>query len=228
MKTFFISYVKGEKYQHLIQKQKAQAGAAGFNYSIIYQWEDLEKTAEYLLHKDLYDEPKGAGFWLWKSYYLLRTMKELDYGDLLFYCDAGDAFDPSTLGKIMGILKENNGRFLLRHVKNYNYQWVKEYLFKTLDTDNRDREALHIEAGVQGWIKTSRNMEFIEEWHDCCCNRKMIDGEDYGMVNESRFIDDRHDQSIFSILAEQSCFKTVPIVDTHSWIQCNKLSGELP
>ena len=41
-------------------------------------------------NEDILNRPRGNGYWLWKPYFLYRTLEEkLDYGDFLIYSDAG-------------------------------------------------------------------------------------------------------------------------------------------
>jgi hypothetical protein len=230
MRTMAISFVKGGKHQPLIQKQKIQAGDAGFNYSIVYTWEDLEKTAEYITYKELYDVPKGAGYWMWKPYYLLRTMREMEYGDLVFYCDAGDYYSKDAVSRMLSIAEINDGRFLLSHVFANNYEYVKEYLFSKCfgGAENFSRSAPQIEAGVNAWIVTKENIDFIEDWYLLSRQKDNINDDNCGYENETRFKDYRYDQSILSLLVSKRGYKSVRINLTHDWLICNKLTNELP
>src|SRR6476661_7378060 len=75
------------------QRLNTQTGReiAGFDEVISYGPEDLpwdfSRQNAHILNQRV-----GAGYWLWKPYFVLRTLEELAEGDILFYCDAGSYF----------------------------------------------------------------------------------------------------------------------------------------
>ena len=40
-------------------------------------------------NKDILSRSRGGGYWLWKPYFIARTLRLLQEGDYLVYCDAG-------------------------------------------------------------------------------------------------------------------------------------------
>ena len=53
--------------------------------------EDIEK--EFLEeNKNIFDNQRGYGYWLWKSYFIKRTLEYIDYNDILMYIDSGNEF----------------------------------------------------------------------------------------------------------------------------------------
>src|SRR6266498_5640911 len=62
-----------------------------FDQVISYSPKDIEldffrKNRKILIQK------KGNGYWLWKPYFIKKTLETLDYGDYLFYSDSGSYF----------------------------------------------------------------------------------------------------------------------------------------
>lgn len=228
MKTWYITYVKGAKYEALLPMHQKFAGENYFSQFIGYTFADLEKTCEYWTHKELYDAPKGAGYWAWKPYFIWRTLEEADYGDIVFYVDAGDRITPCIMPFLMKAMDENGGRMIARHCLNYNRQWVKEDLFVMFGmTDEKFRNALHMEAGIQAWKKTDENMGFVGEWRNCCRIKKLVDGFTIA-PNRTEFVDCRYDQSLYSLLILKHEFKSIAITDFYPFVKFNNLSGELP
>lgn len=59
-------------------------------------------------NQDILSRERGNGYWLWKPYFILKTLKEkLKEGDYLIYTDAGILYMNSTK-KIIDFLKEKN------------------------------------------------------------------------------------------------------------------------
>jgi hypothetical protein len=69
--------------------------------------------SEYFYKKNqiILDQNRGAGYWLWKPYFIYETLKKINDGDIIFYVDAGNIFinNPTFLYEK---LKENNGIIL--------------------------------------------------------------------------------------------------------------------
>ena len=91
MKKVYINYgdSKFKKQQRIALKGAKYLG--GFDEIIGYSPEDIDREF-YVKHKNILDQKRGCGFWLWKPYLINRTLQKLSYGDYLFYSDAGALF----------------------------------------------------------------------------------------------------------------------------------------
>ena len=102
VKVYLISYADGKfvKNQNRLNKS---AKKYGINNIISYGKLDLKRTKFYNKYKDILDEPRGAGFWLWKPFFIYKTLNKLREGDILIYSDAGTVFvnNPLPLLKIV-------------------------------------------------------------------------------------------------------------------------------
>ena len=43
-------------------------------------------------NKNIFSYERGHGLWIWKPYFILKALQEINEGDYLFYCDAGTFF----------------------------------------------------------------------------------------------------------------------------------------
>ena len=48
----------------------------GFDEIRAYQPRDLQRTAFFRQHREILKLSRGAGYWLWKPYYILQTLRE--------------------------------------------------------------------------------------------------------------------------------------------------------
>jgi hypothetical protein len=57
---------------------------------------------------EILEQGRGAGYWLWKPYFIKKMLMEVDENDVIFYVDSGNVFlnDPSF---IYSNLDKNNG-----------------------------------------------------------------------------------------------------------------------
>ena len=69
----------------------ASALQNGFDRTIAYGLPDID-PAFLNANRFTFSQPRGAGYWLWKPYFILRTLITLDPGDWLMYTDSGMSF----------------------------------------------------------------------------------------------------------------------------------------
>ena len=64
---------------------------AGFDKVIEYGSDDVPYGYK-IAHKEIFDNSRGNGLWLWKPYLIQRTLRECSDGDVVFYADSGSFF----------------------------------------------------------------------------------------------------------------------------------------
>lgn len=206
----FISYANN-KYKIQQDILYKSALIENFDKIISYNREDLIKEQFYEENKKILNESRGNGFWLWKPYYLLKTLKELENEDVVVYTDCSDKILPGFKNFIIKKVFENNGFFLVENVY-FNFQFVKRDCFVFMDCDNDNYyKSFHLEAGCCAFIKNKNTLDFLNEWLFFCKNYNIISDEKNicGKENLNGFIDHRHDQSVLSLLSKKYGIKTV-------------------
>ena len=75
----------------------------GCDSSWVVHYDDLKSTEFYWDNLDILTQERGAGYWLWKPYIILRVMQQAEHGDVVVYTDAGITFrhDIAMLFKYM-------------------------------------------------------------------------------------------------------------------------------
>jgi len=181
------------------------ARLCGVDNCISYTREDLLKTEFYRQHSNILDEKRGAGYWLWKPYYILETLNSLNEGDNLVYADSGILFW-KNIKPLTDLVKDGNGIALF-----YNaYQmkcYTKRDLFIALDCDREPYlSAPLVHAGLQVYRKSPNAISFLEEVLKYATQRTLItdDINKSGKPNFEGFIEHRHDQSIFALTAHKN------------------------
>src|SRR4051812_2932158 len=73
---------------------RLNASAERFGIQLVnsYDIEAIRSTAFYAENKAILDLPRGLGYWLWKPYIILETMKDLREGDVVVYADSAIEF----------------------------------------------------------------------------------------------------------------------------------------
>jgi hypothetical protein len=149
---------------------------------------------------------RGYGCWLWKSYLMKQELDKLNYNDILIYCDAGCHINNNGKNRLMeyiDLLNSNKDDYGLIsfQLEFYEYQYTKSSIFEKLQCDEYYKNRLQCLGGILIIKKNEHSIHIINEWYKYC--------EDYDLINDkhqvenSLFIDNRHDQSILSVLVNK-------------------------
>ena len=115
------NFVEQQKFLHQTHKE-------GFIHHP-YSRKQLETTDFYKDNQKILDQSTGAGWWIWKPYYILETLKSIDEGDYVIYSDCGDMFSPGLVSYIETTLDENDASLLLLS-NNINGHYTKRLFYK--------------------------------------------------------------------------------------------------
>lgn len=153
---------------------------------------------------------RGYGYWIWKPYIILQELNKLEEGDILVHLDIH-----CNLYKVKNIfdniINELNDKSIILGVAGFNdyiYTTTKlrKYIENKLNYKFTDDELnkFQFESGIQFIKNTQFSRNFIKQWFDL-----MLNGLDYvsdmyntDISNHKTFIENRHDQSVISLLAK--------------------------
>jgi hypothetical protein len=178
-----------------------------FTNTHVFGVEDIDETFR-LKNLNILSQGRGAGYWLWKPYFIFKVLSEIDMGDALFYVDAGNIFlnNPSFLfDKLIDndIILFDNRDGMNDGNPPPNKDWTKKDTFSIMGLDNDHCiNSPHVNASYQVYKKTLKTIDFVSELLEWSQNENIltdipnITGENY-----PTFKDHRHDQSVLSLMA---------------------------
>lgn len=172
----------------------------GFDNIIGYSRDDIDKTF-YAKNKEILEQKRGGGYWLWKPYFIVKTLEKLNDGDYLFYSDSG-AFLLKSIDLLIKELEKSSQDIMGFELPLIEKQWTKKELFVNMDCEGEVySETNQIFASYILIRKSKFSTDFFEEYLRYGCNEiNITDKDDDNVVQDDAFIDHRHDQSIFSLL----------------------------
>ena len=157
-------------------------------------------------NKEILSKRRGDGYWLWKPYFILKTFKEkLNNGDYLFYTDAGILYMNSTY-QVIDFLKEQNSEMWFDRITLKEKEYSKRDVFILLGVDMPFyRETYQYMGGIQVYKKSKYTEKFLEELLYYSQDKRLItdNPNTQGQPNYPGFKDNRHDQSILSLLIKK-------------------------
>lgn len=181
--------------QDLCEKSALKNGCTDFvKYSptdIVYSF--------FLMNREILEQPRGAGYWLWKPYFLYCTMLESAENEIIVYLDSGVEVI-NSLNYIKDRMVEDIWLFGNEHSHE---DWCKADVFCAMgveDMINRTNPR-QIQASVIFVRNTQFARDFVKRWLLWCQMPNFIDDSQSFIKNISTFKEHRHDQAILSNLA---------------------------
>jgi hypothetical protein len=175
----------------------------GFDEIRAYQECDLRRTEFFRRHRDVLTARRGAGYWLWKPYYIAQVLREAAPGDVVAYVDSGIELI-ADLRPLVDICLAGRGITLFQVHDGFNIIWTKRSCMAGMNCDEpRYHWAQQVAGGLQLYRHCSESFDFLRQWFDDCCQPQLLTDSPNppGMENYPEFRDHRHDQSIASLLA---------------------------
>ena len=209
-KLYFITY--GTKNfdtaaKHLIKLAKE---SNFFEECIYFKPQNLEIEFKEK-YKDIFALHRGAGYWIWKHKIIFDTLKNVNDGDLVIYSDSGSSFNSKAKKRFFEYIEMLNdskfGNFRIQCEKQYiEKDWTTKELFNyfNIDLDSEIAKSTQLEATQMIFKKSQDSMDFFNEYSDVISHDMYLISDEYNSSNQvESFVENRHDQSIFSLLSKK-------------------------
>lgn len=190
-----------------ISRKKCIQSALKHGVDDVHEWDRqmIEATEFYQINREILDQPRGSGYWAWKSYIVYKALLDMNENDILIYSDAGVEFI-NDVHHIINAMDEDV--FLFGN--NWNHvDWCKgdviNEIIPNYEIDRPDYQRSltnikQVQASVIFIRPTQKAKEFIKEWLMYCQIPNFIDDSPSKLYNYSTFQEHRHDQAILTCL----------------------------
>jgi hypothetical protein len=169
--------------------------ANGCNRTTLYTPKDIDKAFQ-TKHADILNEPRGAGYWLWKPYFIDLALSSLNEGDYLVYTDAGVTF-VNDISHLIGAMDSDIMVFGNRWRHG---DWCRMDVLKAMGCAHEtNREQLQASCIILR--KSTLSVEFVSDWLYFCTLNRYITDDPSSLPNEPTFREHRHDQAILTNMA---------------------------
>ena len=176
-----------------------------------WSFDRLQDTKFYKDHRWVLDQPRGAGYWLWKPYLIGRELARVPDGGALIYYDVGPPgfgyLIRRSLGPLLRWCQEHNGGiFPGIYIPEWgpNRVWNKRDCFVAMQCDSAYYwDHPQYQATYSIWQKSKTAQEFVAEWLYWCSFPGLITDQEnrMGKPNLEGFVEHRHDQAVLTNLA---------------------------
>lgn len=211
MKTYFLTYGDRGFYlskKHLISLAKK---SKFFDYHLSLGPSDLD----YKFKKDfsnILEKSRGGGYWIWKHRIIKNLLNDIAKDDIVVYCDAGASINltkkaRSRYFEYISMLNDSEYSSLRMQCeegfveKYYTYKEIFDYF--NIKTDSQIGNSLQYQAGHMIFKNNEHSKNYFNEYELFLSSYPYLITDSLNKKNQiDNFIENRHDQSIFSILSK--------------------------
>jgi len=208
-KKYFVTYNSNRKYNlsnsHLVNLVKH----SNF-FDKVYNLtpDDLSKPFSEK-YRDILQLERGGGYWIWKLDILNQLIESMNDNDLLLYMDSGSTFN--YFGKqrfydYCEILNTSDYGILNFSQKFTEREWTVKEIFEyfEIDLESNIAKTPQIEGTILLLKKNSHSLFILNEFNKLLNHDPYLITDKYNSTQkESYFLENRHDQSILSILTKK-------------------------
>lgn len=193
-----------EEYEGSAEVLRTSALGAG-QADRVYVFSEKDVSPWFSEHPEL-RSLRGYGWWSWKPFVILETMRRVDPGDVVVYCDAAMTFTRSLRPYAEAV--DDILLFRLGHheTKDYrNKRWTKP---DALVVCPESADVPQVTAAIQVYKHAPPALEFLAKYMDLCSRVELMDDTHRTTMPSPDFVDHRHDQSVLTMLALTTrCFR---------------------
>ncbi len=173
-------------------------------------------------YKHYLDIYKGGGYWIWKCEILRMVLNEIKEGDLVVYSSAGSSFNPNGKAKLedyVNKLNESNKLSLRFSLENHpEKNWTTKEIFEYFDLSVESQIANSNQLIANHFIVKKNNdaVSLFNEFNELLEEDSSLITFKYDKKNQiPTFIENRNDQSIFSVLNKIYGAYIIPTDETY-------------
>lgn len=175
-------------------------------------------------YRDVLMMPRGAGYWIWKLDIIEQSLKDMIDGQILIYLDAGCSFNvkgKKRFNQYIQMLKESNYDIIsFQMKKEIEREYTTRQIFDALEIKKDGKKAcsgqyiatvLIMKKGKHLRLLLDKMKEILEK--DMYLFTDKYNQKQHEENN--RFKDNRHDQSVFSLIRKK--YGSEVIVGDETW-----------
>ena len=205
----FITY-GDEKYKS--SRLRLVEQAKHFNvFSSIKGYDNEMLTEEFKIkYNDILKLRRGGGYWLWKMDIIKQELETMEENDFLVYLDAGCNLNKKGILRFyeyINMFKNTDyGILSFQMIDQPEKYWTTSQIFdyfEVSDTDKTIRDEGQYVGGVLIMRKNDHLREYFRLFKKCVDSDPYLITDKYNPIQKPPFRDNRHDQSISSIVRKK-------------------------
>ena len=209
MKLKIISFASNDEYVKLAEKT-VQSVKNLYSKSETKVFKPKDLPDEINNYAKLYS--KGYGYWIWKPYIIKEALCKINENDILLYLDgrSGLRRTGKPIRWLDNFMLENKFDIAIWQMIHKEMSWTNGDIISAFNLDlNSDLvKTGQFAATFHAWRKNIRSLNFLNEWLNFLLDNREICRDEFSKnSNHKKFIENRHDQSVFSLMIKTKIFK---------------------
>jgi|ERR1700677_3547296 len=180
-------------------------------------------------NKKVLEQPRGAGYWIWKVRLILDVYETMHPDDILVYADAGSVLIHDPIFLLGAAQQEESGILLFGLCHHKMRSWCKRDAFILAEADEaKYHDASQFLASFIVVRPTHFARVLLERWLQLCLDKRALTDipNELGKANLPEFRDHRHDQALLSLVALKMGY--TPYRDPSQYGECDEKDQPLP
>lgn len=207
--NYFLSFADSRMSAALNRLGRQAETLNFFDQIILLTEQDLAPEFVSRMGKYLSPSCRGFGYWSWKPWAISHTLQQMKEGDRLLYLDAGCHINPNGIERFreyVAMLDRDGSGMLVFNNGQPEFKWTKGDVFRHFEVSAEDTHITRTQQIASGHVFLKKNPvteTLIQEWlHIFYDHLHLVDDSPSTAPNLPGFVENRHDQSIFSILCK--------------------------
>jgi hypothetical protein len=233
-KTYLCGFASSDLFLSKLRYLKQAKNLNFYKKIFFYGPEDLSTDVKKKINKYLLiGDRKIYGHGIWKPEIVYRSLLAIPDGSILQYSDVGFHFNPNGIEKLnyyqdccdkyeMLVFQYRdplNKQLNLKYLTYLEHEYTKSDLINyfNLKFDSPIINSPQISSGTFFLKKSIRTIKFIKDWSDTFNEMKLVDNSASVLPERDTFIQNRDDQSTFSILCKLNNIFSLSVYDHYEW-----------
>ena len=226
IKMHIISFGNNIGYQRLsldiLKKIKKRYPLSTYR---LYTEKDLPSEILNFCHQ----HKRGFGYWIWKPIIIKHALKSMDDGNILFYVDGRTDFRSKSISWLENFYNNRDYQIAAYQMEqNLEYQWTNAKFFEHFGFENSVEimKSGQFAATFSLFRKNPLSLKLINDWNELFLNNKDLFLDNYSGLKGYDFIENRHDQSAFSLLLKRAIMQKMNVytINTKEMYSKNSLT----
>ena len=209
MNLKIISFGSNDEYIHLAEKTvQSLKNLYSKSETKVFKPKDLPDVINN--YANLYS--KGYGYWVWKPFIIKEALFTINESDVLLYVDGRSGLKKTgkPIKWLDNFILENQFDIASWQMIHKEMSWTNGDIISAfnLDLNSELIKTGQFASTFHAWRKNIRSINFLNEWLNFLLdNREICRDEDSKKLNHKKFIENRHDQSVFSLMVKTKVSK---------------------
>jgi len=184
-----------------------------------YSPEDLDDDFKSKF-ENILQNGKGNGYWIWKPYIIKKQLDKISDNDILVYLDAGCSINSNgknRFNEYIEMLKQRDEGSISFYLPPHPEElWTIKEIFQYFNVENNSeiKTSAQIMATVIIIKKNPNSIKLLELWNKTLHDNPLLFTDYYNNRQDSYFKDNRHDQSVFSVIRKMNNSIIIPTDET--------------